>query len=145
MILEVKDLVKKYKRGEKEFYAVDHVSFSLEERSFTVIMGESGCGKSTLFHLLTGMCRADEGTITFQRKELTRIGAKELAKLRSTDIGYILQGQNLLYNFNIVENICMPGYLGVMTPDIGAYAKQLLDVIFCERKEWIGIEERSSA
>ena len=127
MILEVKDLVKKYKRGEKEFYAVDHVSFSLEEGSFTVIMGESGCGKSTLFHLLTGMCRADGGTITFQEKDITRIGAKELAKLRSTDIGYILQGQNLLYNFNIGENICMPGYLGVMTPDMGAYAKWLLE------------------
>ena len=126
MILEVKDLVKKYKRGEKEFYAVDHVSFSLEG-SFTVIMGESGCGKSTLFHLLTGMCRADGGTITFQEKDITRIGAKELAKLRSTDIGYILQGQNLLYNFNIGENICMPGYLGVMTPDMGAYAKWLLE------------------
>ena len=127
MILEVKDLVKKYKRGEKEFYAVDHVSFSLEEGSFTVIMGESGCGKSTLFHLLTGMCRADGGTITFQEKDITRIGEKELAKLRSTDIGYILQGQNLLYNFNIGENICMPGYLGVMTPDMGAYAKRLLE------------------
>ena len=94
MILEAKNLVKKYKRGEEEFYAVDHVSFSLEEGSFNVIMGESGCGKSTLFHLLTGMCKTDEGTISFQGRNLTNISTKEMAKLRSTDIGYILQGQN---------------------------------------------------
>lgn len=127
MILEADNLVKKYRRGEKEFYAVDHVSFSLEEGTFTVIMGESGCGKSTLFHLLTGMCSPDEGTVRFQEKDITHINAKEMAKLRSTDIGYILQGQNLLYNFNIGENICMPGYLGTMAPDMPYYAKQLLE------------------
>ncbi len=127
MILEAKNLVKKYKRGEKEFYAVDHVSFSLEEGSFNVIMGESGCGKSTLFHLLTGMCKTDEGTISFQGRDITNISTKEMAKLRSTEIGYILQGQNLLYNFNIGENICMPGYLGVMSSDMSDYAKQLLE------------------
>ena len=127
MIIEAKNLVKKYKRGKKEFYAVDHVNFSLQEGSFTVIMGESGCGKSTLFHLLTGMCSPDEGTVRFQEKEITHISGKEMAKLRSTDIGYILQGQNLLYNFNIGENICMPGYLGIMQPDMHAYAKQLLE------------------
>lgn len=127
MILEAENLVKKYKRGSKEFCAVDHVGFSLEEGTFAVIMGESGCGKSTLFHLLTGMCSPDEGTVKFQGKDITHSSAKEMARLRSTDIGYILQGQNLLYNFNIGENICMPGYLGTMTPDMPDYAKQLLE------------------
>lgn len=78
MIIEAKNLVKKYKRGKKEFYAVDHVNFSLQEGSFTVIMGESGCGKSTLFHLLTGMCSPDEGTVRFQEEEITHISGKEM-------------------------------------------------------------------
>ena len=39
-------------------------------------------------------------------------------------------------------------YIGVLGPvrtEKSTFIKRFMDVIFCERKEWIGIEERSSA
>lgn len=54
MLLETKDLTKIYRRGEKEFRAVDKASISVEKGELAVITGPSGCGKSTLFHLISG-------------------------------------------------------------------------------------------
>lgn len=127
MILEGINLEKVYKRGDYSFYAVDHANFSLKEGTFTVLMGAFGCGKSTLFHLLTGMCKPGAGKVMFNGKNITQCSGREMAYLRSTDIGYILQGQNLLHNFTIVENICMPGFLGKMQEGMLEYASQLLE------------------
>lgn len=127
MILQAIDLVKEYQHRGSAFAAVDHCSFSLEAGSFTVLMGQSGCGKSTLFHLLTGMCRPTAGRVVFDGQEITSMQPRALARLRSSDIGYILQGQNLLQNFTIGENICMPAYLNRVEPDTFAYAGRLLE------------------
>ena len=112
MILQASNLVKKYQRRGETFAAVDGVSLALEAKSFTVLMGQSGCGKSTLFHLLSGMCRPDSGTVTFMGKELTALDADAFAALRGPEIGYVMQGCDLLNNFTIAENICMPCFLG---------------------------------
>ena len=126
MILLAERLTKRYSRGGMTFAAVDEADFSIEAGSFTVLMGESGCGKSTLFHLLTGMCRPNSGRVLFQGRELTAMSSRELAQLRRTDIGYILQGHNLLNNFTVGENVCMPCFLGKRGPGIFDRAKKLL-------------------
>ena len=73
MILQASELVKRYTRRGETFAAVDGVSFSLGEGAFVALMGQSGCGKSTLFHLLSGMCRPDSGSVTFAGRELTEL------------------------------------------------------------------------
>ena len=112
MILQASELVKRYTRRGETFAAVDGVSFSLGEGAFVALMGQSGCGKSTLFHLLSGMCRPDSGSVTFAGRELTELDEDGLAALRGPEIGYVMQGCNLLNNFTIAENICMPCFLG---------------------------------
>lgn len=125
-MLEVKNLTKKYQHGGVQFEAVHDVSFSLEKGKFIVLMGHSGCGKSTLFHMMTGLTKPDEGTVFFEGKEITAMSQKELARLRGTKIGYILQGQNLPPNFTIIENVCMPAFLGNYQEDTYEYGKKLL-------------------
>lgn len=127
MILQAIALVKEYRHFRKTFAAVDHVSFDLREGSFTTLMGQSGCGKSTLFHLLTGMVCPTAGKVVFRGNSLTHMSAGALSRMRRTEIGYVLQGQNLLQNFTVGENVCMPAFLGGMDKDTFNHARKLLD------------------
>ena len=51
--IEFNGVSKKYEVGEKAFYALDDVSFSIDQHEMVVILGPSGAGKSTL---LNGSC-----------------------------------------------------------------------------------------
>lgn len=62
--------------------AVCDVSFSLEEGQTLGLVGESGSGKSTIARTLTGLKRAEAGSIRFEGKELTGLGGGEYAKVR---------------------------------------------------------------
>ena len=53
--IEFKDVSKVYKIGEKEYVALDNISFHIEKNEFVVILGPSGAGKSTILNLLGGM------------------------------------------------------------------------------------------
>ena len=55
--------------------------------------------------MIAGMIRATEGSVEFMGRDITKISSSEYTKLRGTDIGYIMQGQNLLQNLTVIENI----------------------------------------
>ena len=61
-ICETQNLHRYYGHGEEAVKAVDGVSISITQGSFTAITGPSGSGKSTLLHLLGGLDRPTEGT-----------------------------------------------------------------------------------
>jgi oligopeptide/dipeptide ABC transporter ATP-binding protein len=63
--------------------AVDGVSFTLERGETLAIVGESGCGKSTLARLVLRIVEPTAGTVRFEGRELTHIGATELRTLRA--------------------------------------------------------------
>ena len=64
-ILEVHGLTKEF-AGVR---ALDNIEFSVKEGEIHALMGENGAGKSTLIKILTGLYRADAGTIIFQGEE----------------------------------------------------------------------------
>lgn len=126
MLLVIKDLIKTYSRQQKTFEAVSHAGFSLQKGEMAVITGPSGCGKSTLFHLICGITRPDQGSIQLEKQELVGLSNKELAKVRAQKISYILQGNSLLPNFTVLENICLPHQLGGWQEDLKEKAMELL-------------------
>ena len=126
MLLVTKDLTKTYSRQQKTFEAVSHVGFSLQKGEMAVITGPSGCGKSTLFHLICGITHPDQGSIQLEKQELVGLSNKELAKVRAQKISYILQGNSLLPNFTVLENICLPHQLGGWQEDLKEKAMELL-------------------
>ena len=65
--IHVENLVFSY---DKEKNAVDNVSFSIEEGSYTTIIGHNGSGKSTIAKLLIGLLDKDEGHIYVDNEEL---------------------------------------------------------------------------
>ena len=76
--------------------AVDNVSFSVEERQITAIIGESGSGKSVSCYAMLGLVpsppgRIDGGTALFQGQDLLALSEAELRAIRGRDIAMIFQ------------------------------------------------------
>lgn len=72
------------------------------------IMGPSGSGKSTLLYAISGMDRATSGQVLFEGQDLTKLGEKDLAKLRLDEMGFIFQQMYMMKNLTILDNIVLP-------------------------------------
>ncbi|WP_282926459.1 ABC transporter ATP-binding protein [Helcococcus kunzii] len=107
-ILEVKNLVKTYGKGDNKIYAVNNVSFSVEKGEFVAIVGASGSGKSTLLHIIGGVDNKDAGTIIVNRKDISNFSEDDLAIYRRREVGIVYQFYNLLPTLTIKENIEIP-------------------------------------
>ena len=107
-IVEVKDLVKYYGKGENTVRAVDHTSLTIERGKFTAIIGKSGSGKSTLLHLIGGLDRPDTGSVQIDGENIFQLKEEKLAVFRRRKIGFIFQDFNLIPSMNVWENIVLP-------------------------------------
>lgn len=104
--IEVKDLSKIYNpEQENEVRALNGVSFSLKEGSFTIILGASGAGKSTLLNILGGMDNATGGSYLIGNEDVAKYDFKELSRFRREDIGFVFQFYNLMPNLTALENV----------------------------------------
>src|SRR5262245_19937945 len=62
-LLDVRELVKTFRRGARIVEAIDRLSLTVGEGEFVAIVGPSGCGKSTFLHILGGFEPHDAGTM----------------------------------------------------------------------------------
>jgi len=107
VLIEVKDLVKKYGEGEATVYALKNVSMKVFKGEFLIILGYSGSGKSTLLNMIGGIDKVDSGEIIFKGQDLTKFNDRQLTKYRREAIGYIFQFFNLLNDITIYQNIVL--------------------------------------
>jgi putative ABC transport system ATP-binding protein len=113
-VIQVDDLVKMYEVGGAQFYALDHVSLSIEEGELVAIMGASGSGKSTLMNILGCLDRPTNGCYRLAGREVSRLGRAELAEVRNKTLGFVFQNFNLLARTSARENVELPlVYAGV--------------------------------
>jgi putative ABC transport system ATP-binding protein len=111
MVLEVKDLTKKYMKASRVFAAVSRVTLSLEAGDCCSIFGCSGSGKSTFLNMAAGLTVPTSGSVTLDGQDIAALNEKELSYLKDSKIGYIPQAQNIQANLTVFENVCLPFYL----------------------------------
>lgn len=105
MILQTKNLIKTYGKGEYAVNAVDGFSFDLAEGEFLSIMGPSGSGKSTLLHCISTIDTPSSGSVLINGRELDSLKPKETARFRRENLGFIFQEYNLIDALRVKENI----------------------------------------
>ena len=126
IVLEAKNLTKVYGSGEGTVHALRGVSVGIERGSFTAIIGKSGCGKSTLLQALGGLDAPTSGQVLLEGQSLYDLPDDELAWLRRTKLGFVVQAFNLLPEYTIRDNILLPLMLDKKAVD-EAYLKFLTE------------------
>ena len=104
-LIKFKNVKKTYVVGEKNFNALDGVTFSIPKGEFVVILGPSGAGKSTLLNLLGGMDKVTSGDIIVDGNNISDYSDKELTKYRAENVGFIFQFYNILPTLTVLENV----------------------------------------
>lgn len=107
-ILEAKNIKKIYHSTAGNVCAINNVSFEFEKGLFYVIIGRSGSGKSTLLHILGGLDRPTEGSVMIDGVDLFSYSDEKMAIFRRRHMGFVFQQYNLLDEYSIYNNICMP-------------------------------------
>lgn len=132
-ILEAKDLVKFYGKGESLVKAVDHISFSVEAGEFVAIVGTSGSGKTTILNLIGGLDIPDKGKIIIDGQDISGMKPDELTIFRRRKIGFIFQNYNLVTVLNTYKNIVMPVKLDGNKVD-EKYIRRITSMLGIEKK-----------
>lgn len=81
------------------------VSLEIEKGDFVVILGASGSGKSTLMSVLSGLEKADSGSVSFDGQDLSAMNDKQLTELRRKYVGFIFQQYYLLPHLSVDKNV----------------------------------------
>jgi len=120
-LIQAENLTKVYGTGDTAVTALDHVNLSVNAGEFVAVMGPSGCGKSTLLHLLGGLDRPTDGSVSIEGQLLAKMSDNVITKLRRRKIGFVFQFFNLIPILSSVENAALPLLLDGTRP---AQAKQ---------------------
>jgi putative ABC transport system ATP-binding protein len=129
-LIELKDIRKTYRIGEREFPVLKGINLDIEEGEFIALMGPSGSGKSTLLNIMGCLDRPTSGHFILLGQDVSRTSDDELARLRREDLGFIFQTFNLIGRISVLKNVEVPMMLhGVPRPERKARALKLLQAV----------------
>src|ERR1700689_4334217 len=106
--VSVQNVRKVYQRDTQQIKVLDGINLEVPQGEFVALMGPSGSGKTTLLNLIAGIDRVTSGRVLVAGTDLTPLSEGELAKWRSSHIGFIFQFYNLIPVLNAVENVELP-------------------------------------
>lgn len=87
------------------------IDIEIKEREVVSIVGASGAGKTTLLQIIGTLDKPDNGTVTFNGTDTSRLRGKPLSAFRNSHIGFVFQFHQLLPEFTALENVCIPAYI----------------------------------
>ena len=106
-MIQVEQVSKSYGVQEAKHLVLNQVSLHIKPNDFTVILGPSGSGKSTLLHVISGLERADSGSVSYDRQNITAYTEEQLTRFRKEYVGFIFQQYYLLPHLNVEKNVRM--------------------------------------
>lgn len=122
-MIQAQNIVKRY--GELE--VLRGVDFHVEAGEVVSIVGASGAGKTTLLQILGTLDLPDTGSLTIDGHPTTGLSRKQLSEFRNRNLGFVFQFHRLLPEFNALENVLMPAWIGGQsTSQARPRAEQLL-------------------
>tara|TARA_B100000886_G_scaffold146080_1_gene99314 strand:+ start:197 stop:862 length:666 start_codon:yes stop_codon:yes gene_type:complete len=131
ILLSAKNISKTF----QEKKVLDNININVKEGEIVAISGASGAGKTTLLNILSTLDRPDvnnSSSLFIDNHEVFNLKENELANLRNQKIGFVFQFHELIPELNVLENVCLPGWIKKDT-NVKKKAKKLL--------KYFGLEE----
>ena len=126
-----------------KFYQKNHIlngiSLTVDKGEIISLVGASGAGKTTLLQILGTIDSYDKkenSKLLLNNQDISGFSENQLANFRNNEIGFIFQFHQLLPEFNVLENICIPAFIKNTPKNIAeSKANELMD--------YLGISNRS--
>jgi len=134
-IIKIEKLVKKFPIGKGEFTALNGIELLFSIGEFAGLVGPSGSGKTTLLNIIGSLDIPSSGEAVVLGRSISTLSAKEAAKLRKENLGFIFQSYNLLAVHNVFENVEFP--LLLLNFTFAERKKMVMDAL-----EWVGLTDK---
>ena len=136
IILSAKNINKSF-HDPVDVKILSDISFEITKGEFVSVIGKSGCGKSTLLYILSTMDTDYEGDLYINNELMKNKKESELAIVRNEYIGFVFQFHYLLNEFNVLENVMLPGL------KLNKYSKEEVEYRAMEKLKMLGIENEA--
>lgn len=107
-IVELRNVEKHFIKGRESVDVLMGIDLAIVEGDFLALMGPSGSGKTTLLNIIGGIDSASSGDVRVADEDLNALNARQLARWRAANIGFIFQFYNLLPVLNAQRNVELP-------------------------------------
>lgn len=111
------------------------LNYEIKKGESLAVLGVSGAGKSTLIHILGTLDHPSGGRLLINGVNVFEWPERKIATFRNSTIGFVFQFNNLLPEFDALENTMMPALIGGMSKrDARDKALQLLTEVGLEHR-----------
>jgi putative ABC transport system ATP-binding protein len=110
-VIELHNVQRVYEADEARVDALRGVDLTIDKGEFIAVIGPSGSGKSTLLNVIGALDQPTSGEVVLCGQPLARLSRTELARVRSTTIGFVFQAFNLVPGISASENVALPAVL----------------------------------
>jgi putative ABC transport system ATP-binding protein len=134
-MLVAQGIHKTYGKKENAYVALRGINLKVKDGESIAIVGKSGSGKSTLMHLLAGLDRPDEGTISYDDRILSDMNEAAMAAFHNHSVGFVFQQFYLQPSVSVLENVTLPLKVrGVRSGERTRIGKSMLKKVGLEDK-----------
>ena len=126
-ILQVKDINKTFKSGDREVHVLHDINLDINEGEVVAIVGPSGSGKTTLLGLCAGLDKPSSGDIAIYDRQIGEMDENAKAAIRNQFVGFIFQNFQLIPTLTALENVMVPLELQGASKKARERAKSLLE------------------
>lgn len=110
-ILELKKISRTYFLDNRPVDIFKDINLTIKSREKIALVGPSGCGKTSLLHIAGLLEAPSSGEVFVRDEKINWSSDNSLSNYRLNDIGFIFQFNNLLEDFNALENIALPNII----------------------------------
>ena len=131
----LKNLSKTFIKDGNKIEVLRGLNLKIKKGESLAILGVSGAGKSTLIHILGMLDHPTEGCLSINGMNVFEWDENKIARFRNSSIGFVFQFNNLLPEFNALENTMMPALIsGMSKKQAGEKACKLLSEVGLEHR-----------
>lgn len=135
VILRMHGITKEYRMGEETSVVLKGIDLEVKRGEFLAVLGPSGSGKSTLMNIIGCLDTPTSGDYYLNNRHIAAMSEKELARIRSKEIGFIFQSFYLLQRETALENVELPlVYAGASEKECEKRAEEMLKRVGLEDK-----------